>query len=75
MKVLAFSEGPNHVCYRYRIEAFAWALADRGWTLESQPLAPNTFERSPQLRAALDAHTGKNHNLGGRPSVNFIFVP
>lgn len=55
MKVLAFSEGPNHVCYRYRIEAFAWALADRGWTLESQPLAPNTFERSPQLRAALDA--------------------
>ncbi|MGC3968902.1 MAG: hypothetical protein QM775_16490 [Pirellulales bacterium] len=50
MKVLAFSEGPNHVCYRYRIEAFAWALADRGWTLESLPLAPNTFERSPQLR-------------------------
>jgi len=55
VKVLAFSEGPNHVCYRYRIEAFAWALADRGWTLESQPLAPNTFERNPQLRAALDA--------------------
>lgn len=55
MKVLAFSEGPNHVCYRYRIEAFAWALADRGWTLESQPLAPNTFERSPQLRAAQEA--------------------
>jgi glycosyltransferase involved in cell wall biosynthesis len=52
VKVLAFTEGPNHVCYRYRLEAFAWALADRGWTLESLPLAPNTFERSPQLREA-----------------------
>lgn len=55
MKVLAFTEGPNHVCYRYRLEAHAQALADRGWTLESQPLAPNTFERSPQLRAAQSA--------------------
>lgn len=55
MKVLAFTEGPNHVCYRYRLEAYAQALADRGWTLESQPLAPNTFERSPQLRAAQSA--------------------
>lgn len=55
MKVLAFTEGPNHVCFRYRLEAFAGALADRGWTLESQPLAPNTFERSPQLREARDA--------------------
>ena len=55
MRVLAFSEGPNHVCYRYRLEAFAWALADLGWTLESLPLAPNTFERSPQLREASGA--------------------
>lgn len=55
MRVLAFSEGPNHVCYRYRLEAFAWALADLGWTLESLPLAPNTFERSPQLREAQGA--------------------
>jgi glycosyltransferase involved in cell wall biosynthesis len=52
VKVLALTEGPNHVCYRYRLEAFAWALADRGWTLESLPLAANTFERSPQLREA-----------------------
>ena len=55
MKVLAFTEGPNHVCFRYRLEAFAGALADRGWTLESLPLAPNTFERSPQLREAQGA--------------------
>ncbi len=55
MKVLALTEGPNHVCYRYRIEAFAPALNARGWTLESLPLEPNTFQRSSQLRAAADA--------------------
>lgn len=55
MKVLALTEGPNHVCYRYRIEAFAAALAERGWTLESLPLAPHTLERSAQLREAATA--------------------
>lgn len=55
MKVLALTEGPNHVCYRYRIEAFAMALAERGWTLESLPLAPQTFQRSSQLRSAARA--------------------
>ncbi len=55
MKVLALTEGPNHVCYRYRIEAFASALAERGWTLESLPLDPNTFGRNAQLRAAASA--------------------
>ncbi len=52
MKVLALTEAPNHVCYRYRIEAFALALAERGWTLESLPLAAQTFPRSTQLRQA-----------------------
>ncbi len=52
MKVLALTEGPNHVCYRYRIEAFATALNERGWTLESLPLEPNTFQRNSQLKAA-----------------------
>jgi glycosyltransferase involved in cell wall biosynthesis len=55
MKVLALTEGPNHVCYRYRIEAFAMALAQRGWTLESLPLAVPTFQRSAQLREAGEA--------------------
>ncbi len=53
MKVLALTEGPNHVCYRYRIEAFAEALNERGWTLESLPLEPSTFRRNAQLRAAV----------------------
>jgi glycosyltransferase involved in cell wall biosynthesis len=55
MKVLALTEAPNHVCYRYRIEAFAGALADRGWTLESLPLLPGTFQRNGQLPAAASA--------------------
>ena len=55
MKVLALTEGPNHVCYRYRIEAFAPALNASGWTLESLPLEPNTFQRNSQLRAASGA--------------------
>lgn len=55
MKVLALTEGPNHVCYRYRIEAFASALAERGWTLESLPLLPHTMQRSSQLREAAGA--------------------
>lgn len=55
MKVLALTEAPNHVCYRYRIEAFARALAERDWTLESLPLSPHTFQRSPQLREASTA--------------------
>lgn len=55
MKVLALIEGPDHVCYRYRIEAFAAALSQRGWTLESLPLSPHTFQRSGQFREAADA--------------------
>lgn len=54
MKVLALTEGPNHVCYRYRIAPFAEALAAHGWTLEALPLAPKTFERNAQLRQAVD---------------------
>lgn len=52
MRALALIEAPNHVCYRYRIEAYASALAARGWTLESLPLDPQTFARNRQLREA-----------------------
>ncbi|MEZ6072693.1 MAG: glycosyltransferase family 4 protein [Pirellulales bacterium] len=52
MRVLALIEGPNHVCYRYRIAAFAGELARRGGTLESLPLDPNTFARNAQIRQA-----------------------
>lgn len=55
MKVLALTEGVDHVCYRYRIEAFATALADRGAHLSSLPLASTTWGRLRQFREAARA--------------------
>ena len=52
MKLSALVEGVDHVCYRYRIEAFAWALAERGLRLEAVPLRRGTLGRIRQLRAA-----------------------
>jgi len=52
MRVLALVQGPQHVCYRYRIEAFAWALAERGWYLDAAGLPKGTFARIRQFRAA-----------------------
>ncbi len=55
--LLALIERPAHVCYRYRLEAFAPALADAGWTLKALPLGRSSW---PALRevptiAAADA--------------------
>ena len=50
MKALALIEAVNHVCYRYRIEAFAWALAQRGLELEAVPLQRSPLRRIRQLR-------------------------
>ncbi|MBN2473501.1 MAG: glycosyltransferase family 4 protein [Pirellulales bacterium] len=52
MKVLALIEGPAEACYRYRIEAFAWALAERGLHLEAAVLRRDTPGRLAQLCAA-----------------------
>ncbi len=38
MKIVALVEAADHPCYRYRIEAFAWAMAERGMYLEAVPL-------------------------------------
>jgi hypothetical protein len=51
MKLSALVEGVDHVCYRYRIEAFAWALAERGLRLEPSALRRTTLGRIRQLRA------------------------
>jgi hypothetical protein len=55
MKVLALTEGADHVCYRYRIEPFAGALAERGALLTAMPLATTTLGRLNQIRAAARA--------------------
>lgn len=52
MKLLAFSEGVDHVCYRYRVAPFAVALADAGWQLLCEPLAKASLARWRQLRRA-----------------------
>jgi glycosyltransferase involved in cell wall biosynthesis len=49
MPVLTLIESPNHVCYRYRIEAFAPALAERGIVLAAEPLRRGNFIRWRQF--------------------------
>ncbi len=51
-RVTALVERADHVCCRYRIEAFAWALAQRGWLLDIRPLEHGLVARMRQLRAA-----------------------
>ncbi|MEK6234948.1 MAG: glycosyltransferase family 4 protein [Planctomycetales bacterium] len=55
MNLLALIEAPNHVCYRYRLAAFADALAGRGWTLQALPLLTGQLQRAKHLRQAADA--------------------
>lgn len=52
MKVLALIERPHHVCYRYRIEAYASALFERGLQLETIPLRHSGAPRIFRLPAA-----------------------
>ena len=55
MRLVALIEALDHVCYRYRVEAFAWALREHGLALEPVPLRRGTFRRVRQLRAACRA--------------------
>ena len=55
MKLLALIEGPDHVCFRYRIQAFEPALADHGWSLEAVPLCKHSLARIRQLSRAAEA--------------------
>jgi glycosyltransferase involved in cell wall biosynthesis len=52
LKLLALTEGPDHVCYRYRVAPFARALARAGRQIECQPLARSPLARWRQLRRA-----------------------
>jgi glycosyltransferase involved in cell wall biosynthesis len=55
LKLLAFSEGVDHVCYRYRVAPFAAALAEAGWQLACEPLAKGLLARLRQLQDARQA--------------------
>jgi glycosyltransferase involved in cell wall biosynthesis len=52
LKLLALTEGPDHVCYRYRVAPFARALARAGWQIDVQPLAQGPLARWRQLLTA-----------------------
>ena len=55
MKVLALIEGDNAVCCRYRIEAFAEAMADLGVGLEVVRFQKGILNRIGNLRKAKSA--------------------
>ncbi|WP_169972724.1 glycosyltransferase [Tautonia rosea] len=52
MKVLALVDAPDHVCCRYRVRAFAEALAAAGWSLTLEGLARGALARPRQLLKA-----------------------
>jgi glycosyltransferase involved in cell wall biosynthesis len=41
VRLLALIEQPNHVCYRYRVQAYEKWLAGAGWQIEPQPIPHN----------------------------------
>ncbi len=57
MKALALVEAPDHVCGRYRIEAFRSALDAAGWSLDVQGIASGAIARVRQFRAAVGYDT------------------
>lgn len=52
MKALALVEAPDHVCGRYRVSAYAPALAASGWTLVVEAIAAAPLARLRQFRRA-----------------------
>lgn len=48
-RVIAITEGPDHVCARYRIVPFGWALAERGWELTVEPIEKSLTKRLAQI--------------------------
>lgn len=55
MRLVALTEAPDHVCFRYRLKAYSAALAAAGWQLEAVPLADGAWQRLAQFRAARTA--------------------
>ena len=52
MKALALVEAPDHVCGRYRVSAYAPALAASGCSLVVEGIADGPLARVRQLRRA-----------------------
>jgi glycosyltransferase involved in cell wall biosynthesis len=54
MKALALVEARNHVCCRYRVQAFEETLAGSGWSLTIKPLATGLLYRLIQFARAAE---------------------
>ena len=54
MRALALTETSDHVCARYRVRAFAPALAESGWSLDVEGVGRGTFGRLRRLALARD---------------------
>ncbi len=52
MNLLALVESPEHVCCRYRIQAFEEGLRSSGWSLVCVGIARGALQRAFQLRRA-----------------------
>ena len=52
MRLLALVEARDHVCFRYRIQAFEARLASFGISLLQEPIQSGTFSRLKQFRRA-----------------------
>jgi glycosyltransferase involved in cell wall biosynthesis len=55
MRVLALVEQADHVCYRYRIQAYVPWWQERGWYVEAEPAARGTTPFFRQLAHAAQA--------------------
>ena len=55
MRILALIESSDHVCYRYRLGALAWAMAQRGLYLDARPLRKSVGARLAQFALAATA--------------------
>lgn len=55
VRLLALIEKPDHVCYRYRVQAFQPWLRIRGWMIDPQPFPRSAAEWPRLLRIAAQA--------------------
>lgn len=52
MRLLALIESPDHVCYRYRVQAFEGALRRAGVSIIAEPIESSLFGRLRQFHRA-----------------------
>ncbi len=73
MQLLTLTEGPDHVCYRYRVKAFAEYLQSVGWEVRDEPLERSWSGFVRQLgRVAKVDVTILQRRLMSRPKLHLL---